>query len=53
MEVQGEATKSRWGVAITARKDISNKVTKVENIEEQDQEVVWVELKKNQIIAYS
>ena len=36
------------GVAIAARLDISNKITKVENIEDDDQDVVWVELKKNQ-----
>ena len=35
------------GVAITARNDINNKVTKVTNLEDDEQEVVWVELKKN------
>ena len=39
--------KGGGGVAITARNDINPKITKVENIEDEDQDVVWVELKKS------
>ena len=36
------------GVAITARNDICSKISIVQNLEDDDQDVVWVELRKNQ-----
>merc|ERR1712237_39125 len=35
------------GVAIAARADINSKKKKVENLDDDDQDVVWVELKQN------
>ena len=37
--------KEGGGVAITTKGEISNKTTKVENIEDHDQEVIWIEIK--------
>ena len=37
--------KEGGGVAITTKEKISNKTTKVENIEDHDQEVIWIEIK--------
>ena len=37
--------KEGGGVAITTKEEISNKTTKVENIEDHDQEVIWIEIK--------
>ena len=35
------------GIAITNKKYLSGRITRMENIEDENQEVVWVELKKN------
>ena len=40
--------KGGGGVAIAARSDINAKITKIDNLEDDDQDVVWVELKKSQ-----
>ena len=37
--------KGGGGVAICARQDIANKLTKIEDLDEQEQEIIWTELK--------
>ena len=39
--------KGGGGVAIAARNDVNSKIIKVDNLDEDEQDVVWVELKKS------